>query len=138
MQRLLNKTLSLILAVPALFGAAAVGQDIDWAIRNVDITDLGTELELRIVFHLDGTDLPEAVPFEVPISILLNGLSIEPDHIAAVTGLTPAISCPVCRAEDLAVHAVDGQHLHRRALHDPLLDDAPAGADLVLKHTFRP
>ncbi len=94
MTRRLNKSNALILALPALFGAAVVGQDLDWAIRNVDITDAGANLDIRIVFHLDAADLPEAVPFEAPISILLDGLPIEPDHIAAVTGLTPAQPCP--------------------------------------------
>jgi len=94
MQRRLHNAITLVLAMPIVFGAAATGQDLDWSILNVDITDAGANLDIRIVFHLDGANLPEAVPFEAPISILLDGVPIEPDHIAAVTGLGPALPCP--------------------------------------------
>ncbi len=93
--KLIHRHMSaLVLALPAVLGAAATGQDLDWKILNVDMTDAGTDLDIRIVFHLDAANLPEGLPFLAPISITLDGVPVEPDHVAAVTGLTPALPCP--------------------------------------------
>ena len=89
-----NDLIATLLTLMLGGGTATLAQDVDWRLLNADVATLGGgQLELRIVMHLDGADLPEASQFSVPVSILFNGLPIEPDHVVTITALTPATPC---------------------------------------------
>ncbi len=95
MKRSNDYLIAILLALTLAGGTATLAQDVDWRLLNADVATVGGgQLELRLVMHLDGADLPEASQFSVPVSILFNGLPVEVDHDVIITALTPATPCP--------------------------------------------
>ncbi len=94
MRRIRTQLLGIAIFLAAAAAPPAAGQEIDWTIIAADLTDAGPGLlDLGVVFHLGAVDVQEGAEFASAVSILFNGLPLEPAHTVTVISQTAGPAC---------------------------------------------